>query len=142
MFMLNELLIKELSEQVGINTSDIQDIKDAEVYSINEVNTNKIWIDGKPIYRKVVNIENLPNRAEKQVAHGIANIENIIKVYGFANDGTRTIPLPFISVEITTGSTSASVYILANNTNITLGAYADRSAFSGYAILEYTKTTD
>lgn len=140
--MLNELLIKELSEQVGINTSDIQDIKDAEVYSINEVNTNKIWIDGKPIYRKVVNIENLPNRAEKQVAHGIANIENIIKVYGFANDGTRTIPLPFISVEITTGSTSASVYILANNTNITLGAYADRSAFSGYAILEYTKTTD
>ena len=140
--MLNELLIKELSEQVGINTSDIQDIKDAEVYSINEVNTNKIWIDGKPIYRKVVNIENLPNRAEKQVAHGIANIENIIKVYGFANDGTRTIPLPFISVEITTGSTSASVYILANNTNITLGAYADRSDFSGYAILEYTKTTD
>ena len=36
MFMLNELLIKELSEQVGINTSDIQNIKDADSYSTNE----------------------------------------------------------------------------------------------------------
>ena len=119
-----------------------EQVDNPEEYSTDEVKTNKTWIDDKPIYRKVVNIENLPNRAEKQVAHGIANIENIIKVYGFANDGTRTIPLPFVSVQITTGSASASVYILANNTNITLGAYADRSAFSGYAIIEYTKTTD
>lgn len=50
--MLNELLIKDLSDKVETNTSDIQGIKDAEVYSTSEIKTNKKWIDGKPIYRK------------------------------------------------------------------------------------------
>ena len=54
--MLNDLLIKELSDQVDLNTSDIQDIKDGEVYSTNEIKTNKIWINGKPIYRKVFDV--------------------------------------------------------------------------------------
>ena len=56
MFMLNELLIKELSSHVETNTSDIQKIKAAEIYSTSEIKTNKIWIDGKPVYRKVINI--------------------------------------------------------------------------------------
>ena len=52
MFMLNELLIKDLSEKVGTNTSDIKNIKDGEIYSTTEIRTNEIWKDGKPIYRK------------------------------------------------------------------------------------------
>lgn len=52
--MLNELLIKELSEQVGINTSDIQIIKDGEIYSTNEIKTNKKYKNGitKDVYRR------------------------------------------------------------------------------------------
>ena len=30
----------------------VNSIMDAEVYSTTEVKTNKVWIDGKPIYRK------------------------------------------------------------------------------------------
>ena len=32
-----------------------------DVYSTDEVKTNKVWIDGKPIYRKVVDCGALPN---------------------------------------------------------------------------------
>lgn len=53
--MLNELLIKELSEQVGNNTSEIQSMKDAEIYSTDEVKTNKKY-NNEPIYRRIIKI--------------------------------------------------------------------------------------
>ncbi len=53
--MLNELLIKELSEQVGNNTSEIQSMKDAEIYSTAEIKTNGIY-NNKPIYRRILTV--------------------------------------------------------------------------------------
>ena len=29
-------------------------LNDIDVYSTNEIKTNKVWVDGKPIYRKVI----------------------------------------------------------------------------------------
>lgn len=43
MFMLNELLIKDLSVQVDTNTSDIQNLKTANTYSTTE---KKSWYMG------------------------------------------------------------------------------------------------
>lgn len=80
MFMLNELLIKELSEQVGINTSDIQSIKDGEIYSTSEIKTNKIWIDGKPIYRKVIKDINVTGNMSEIISTGLSNV-NVINIY-------------------------------------------------------------
>ena len=37
-------------------------------YSMTEQNTGRLWIDGKVIYRKVVNLGSLPN-ATRGVAH-------------------------------------------------------------------------
>lgn len=31
----------------------INELKDAEIFSTTEVKTNKVWIDGKPIYRRI-----------------------------------------------------------------------------------------
>lgn len=129
--MLNELLIKDLSDKVDTNTSDIQDIKDAEVYSINEVKTNKIWIDGKPIYRKVINFGNLPNTTEKKVAHGLdTNICKIVNVSPIASNSSITISNGF----------NDEVYI--NGSNITWNTKSNRSTYTGYITLEYIKTTD
>lgn len=53
--MINDKLTKELQEQIAENEEEITKIKNGEVYSTNEVKTNKTWIDGKPIYKKVFN---------------------------------------------------------------------------------------
>ena len=55
MFMLNELLIKELSNQVETNASEIQNIKDGEIYSTSEIKTNKKYNKNgiiKDVYRR------------------------------------------------------------------------------------------
>ncbi len=61
-------------------------------YSTTEQKTGGVWIDGKPIYRKVVNFGALLNTANKTVAHNIANIDKIVKMFGnsvyvFASQG-------------------------------------------------------
>ena len=136
MFMLNELLIKELSEQVGINTSDIQSIKDAEVYSTSETNTGKKWIDGKPIYRKVIT-----STLTSTITHGIANINEIVN-------------LKAVSYNPNSGKYFAVPSVRPSYSNYEVGLFADVSTISlEYGsglpttmtfkiIMEYTKTTD
>lgn len=103
-------------------------------YSTSEINTGKKWIDGKPIYRKVIDLGALPNNTTKNIAHNIQDIEEIpeLNVIARNNLGGR------ISLRYD-GSTS-SVYATA--TNVVVTAAVDFSGFTGYAILEYTKTTD
>ena len=148
MFMLNELLIKELSEQVETNASDIQKMKDAEIYSTNEVKTNEKWIDGKPIYRKTIFISSLPNNTATQYSHGISNVDRIwsnqVKSFICWSNGNST-PFPYISM----GGQSASVIYNAmielraiGKTTFEIKTAWDRSDLSAYVTLEYTKTTD
>lgn len=95
------------------------------------------WINGKPLYRKVVNLGNLPNATSKSVSHGltIANV-NIVHFYGIAKYGNIYLNLPHCSVN----NTNDSMFIDGNN--ILIQCVENRSAFTGYCIIEYTKTTD
>ncbi len=130
--MLNELLIKELSNKVDINASDIQKINDAEVYSTSEIKTNKKWIDGKPIYRKVIDMGMLPNTTNKSVNHNLSNF-TMINVGGGAVNTTNNVFSPFSGF-------NDEVYV--TSTHVIWGTKANRTTLHGYVILEYTKTTD
>lgn len=136
--MLNELLIKDLSDQVDINTSDIQDIKDAEVYSTNEVKTNKVWSDGKPIYRKTFMFGAMPNASTKTINTNISNLNRTVKLYGmaFRSSDNRAMTIPDSSP-----GNEISCNIGGSDINIT--TTSDRSSFNdSHIIIEYTKTTD
>lgn len=89
-----------------------------------------IWIDGKPIYRKVVNMGNLPNNNTKSVKHGLSNFV-IRTINGAATNG---------SIHIGISGLNDEVYI--NKTDVIWGTKANRSSFTAYVVLEYTKTTD
>lgn len=95
------------------------------------------WIDGKLLYRKVVNLGNLPNATTKNVSHGltIANV-NIVHFYGIAKNGNTYLNLPHCSVN----NTNDSMFIDGNN--ILIQCVENRSAFTGCCIIEYTKTTN
>lgn len=132
MFMLNELLIKDLSEKVEINTSDIQSIKDAEVYSTSEVKTNKIWINGKPIYRKTVS-----GSIANSISHNLTNV-NFVNAYGYvASSSGAFLVLP--SLRITNSNFSIGFYVNSESIIFEKGSSASGTA---YITLEYTKTTD
>ena len=103
-------------------------------YSESEINTGKSWIDGKPIYRKVVHINGLPNSTTKIISHNIQSPKRFINVTGFAfrSSDNVNIALPY-------SHPTTPVTIYANSTNLVVETTSDRTAWDGYAILEYTK---
>lgn len=108
----------------------------ADVYDTYSTTETRIgtWIDGKPIYRKVVDFGALPNNSNKSVEHGITNLKTVTSIIGVANSSSYRLCLPYLG--------SASVFIDMDNNVITIAAGSDRSAYSARIIIEYTKTTD
>lgn len=127
-------------ENGAINASKIDFSTLGGNYSTTETNTNFTWIDGKPIYKKTVNFGTLPNAGNKKVAHGISNMDYVVKYEGmitYAGDNTfRQIP------HISPATITDQVLIEIDPTDIAAYTGTDRSTFSAIITIYYTKTTD
>ena len=106
-------------------------------YSTTEIDTGKKWIDGKKIYRKVINFGALPNATTKEINTDITNIDRVISISGYAYDGSNTfIPLPH------SNPNPVSLVFLKNTGKIQVQTTINRSSFTeSYIILEYTKSS-
>lgn len=110
-------------------------ISASQTYSTEEQLTGDYWIDGKPIYRRVINFGTLPNTTTKAVNISSYNIEKLISYRGMAYRSDAQIELPHYD----------KTYYIAvsydvNNSNINVYASNDRSSFKeSYLIIEYTK---
>lgn len=106
-------------------------------YSTAEQKTPFTWIDGKPIYKKTINIGALPNATSKNVLHGISTLGIMVDMRGvaFYSNGI-SLPLPFVAIS------QASISLNATSTDVVITTANDRSTASGYVTLYYTKTTD
>lgn len=119
--------------QTGTTHSKFQPV----IYSTEE-RCIGVWKDGKPLYEKTVDFGTLPNNTTKDVAHNIANVDNIWVFDGFVYDGNGN------SFQ-TNRPTNAFTYqweTKADRTNVSIQDFADFSAFSGFVVVRYTKTTD
>ena len=132
-------------EEIRQHIQDIDDesifvLKSDMAYSTEEKEVGT-WIDGKPIYRKVIDFGILPNSTNKEVQHNISNLQNFVKIDGIAirndNNFWQAIPLTYRSAD--TGYNTA---LTVTQSKVVITCDADRSMFNGYVILEYTKTTD
>ena len=112
-------------------------IDNTNTYSTDEIEIGK-YIDGKPLYRKVINIGNLPNSATKDVPHGIENLSAVITMKGYASDTNQILPISFTHAS----AIASQIQIYISEDNLKIVTSIDRSAATGYVILEYTKTTD
>ena len=106
-------------------------------YSTDEIDTGKTWIDGKKIYRKVVEFGALPNATSKDVAHGISNLDYIVSINTTARYNTNYISIPY--VDETTLANAISISI--RNTKIRISSGANQSMYTATVVIEYTKTT-
>lgn len=119
----------------------IDEVTISDVYSTSETKTNKIWINNKPVYRKLIDIGNLPNNDYKQINHNIENIDELVNVNAIAvSSGGYYFNIPFIGTPGLFSNTQ--IGIRANSVNIQIASTTDASTYTAYAILEYTKTTD
>ena len=111
-----------------------------DVYSTTETRTNKIWDNGKPIYRKVFRGYLTGTEGTTQsIAHGISNVDEFTFKEGFANSsaGGQEYPIPMYF-----GSTN---YISLRLTNENIYFNSTPTQFTNQPFrltLEYTKTTD
>lgn len=125
-------------EKLGVDGT-VYDIPtyQAPGYSIDEVDTGVTWLDGKKIYRKVISVGALPNATTKSVATGITNLGTMLKIYGVASTSAgAAIPLPFVDDAYVAGNILID-YQASGDVRIISGS--DKSAFTGYVVLEYTK---
>ena len=98
------------------------------VYSTDETDTGKKWINGKPIYRKVYS---------GNYSSGIilaVNVEDLVSASGWIGLTTNKTAFPF-------GSPSNYVSLSVNSQH-NIVTYANASYSNACIVVEYTKTTN
>ena len=122
--------------------NDVKDYVDnSNSYSTEEVKTGGTWIDGKPIYRKVVNFGALPNATSKNITFDNIYADTFVKVTVVAKSSSSgdAISIPYAAI----GTTSDSINYVVSNNMIRINTGTNYSSFDEcHFILEYTKTTD
>ena len=104
----------------------------ADIYSTNETKTNKVWIDGRPIYRKVIEAATSTN-----IDTTSWGIDTPLSCYGcavYTNDDTYTLPVFGNNREIYNWRLSPSQLICTS-------VGWDSSWINAKIVCEYTKTT-
>lgn len=106
-------------------------------YSTSELKTNKVWIDGKPVYRKVYTFQ-ATSQCNLLINHNLTNVDKMWINQGtsFLYNDNESLPLCWYY------STSDWGRAWLNTTQIRFRTGADIGTRTGYLVVEYTKTTD
>lgn len=111
------------------------------VYSTTETKTNKVWINGKPIYRKVCKIEGSSLTQNTRYNPNLTNIDELVYAGGTVcrKDGKwQILPTTYSSWEITFYDISSGQISI----NFSSSQWGTAKINYVYVIFEYTKTTD
>lgn len=133
----------ETVNQIEYNGT-LYNIKDAEaqkslVYSQNEIDTGKIWIDGKRVYRKVILLPTIAKSAAYRYDLTNLMVSTYIQIYGFTKVGDIYF-IPLLNSD--EKAASLNTYVSINNNELIIMNGAGREILSGHVVLEYTKTTN
>lgn len=124
--------------------------ENVDVYSTDETETFSQWIDGKPIYRKVIPIPAGPNVVPTTYPLNIASFGQLISLRGaMQSSGGDFFPLPYVEESMIGDPAfpdAISAKLIAaippsppDSLQLTPVAGSDYSHFSGYVVIEYTK---
>ena len=118
-------------------------VDNSNSYSTQEVKTGGTWIDGKPIYRKVLTAT-LQTDEQVLTIEISPQLKSVIKISGILSKGNVDFVIPY---SFTDGSTVFQIYTYCQGQNINI---VPRSSDGTYftagctvrVIVEYTKTTN
>ena len=128
---------EELENKPSINGVELvgnMSIWQPKDYSTDEQNTGVKWINGKPIYQKVVVFNNIPKNGD--IYFDVTNGENYMLITGKLSN---TIPFPYIHGSVP--SNNIGGFFDGDKWSLRSGSDAPNTV-SGFIIIQYTKTTD
>lgn len=133
----------EAVNQIEYNGA-LYNVKDAEaqkslVYSQNETDTGKIWIDGRKIYRKVILLPAIEKGKVYQNDLSSIMASTYITLYGFLQI-EKNLFIPLLDSDKEDSRSNVYISIKDNSLRVFTGAF--RQILSGFVVLEYTKTTN
>lgn len=112
-----------------------------DVYSTEESVVGK-WTDGRPVYRKVLNLTTPSTASSWQtLTTGISDLGTVVSAFGFttASSGSpKFVPIPYASPS----EANSSVMALNMNGTISMWVTGNKTGIPCCIVLEYTKTTD
>lgn len=110
-----------------------------EYYSTEETKTNKVWIDGKPIYRKVLEFSRTNQDSFNLGISPSPIVDKFVLIDGYIY-GNNNLQHGLYRV----GDTDQFRYYVGSKNDIIVmvGSSFPEAPFIGYFIIEYTKTTD
>ena len=122
--------------------SDKEKLKDevVDTYSTDEIKTNKVWINNKPIYRKVASFNVLSN--SQQVLHIYVENVDVIIEGKIILKGLDFCAIDQTHIDSTNNHISKWVFTIHNTDVSTTISKTIKNSGIYYVILEYTKTTD
>lgn len=121
------------------NAPSIRAVEDKLSYSLEEKHIG-YWIDGKPLYRKV--IQGVTGGASVTTLYDIAENIKVVDFRGQIDYPSEKLLLP---ISYTNRNAPIYSYINASSTMVKLGIIVPANEFKDknfFAIIEYTKTTD
>lgn len=127
-----------VTPSINVDGEEIYSKDNLEQYSTSEIKIGT-WIDGKPLYRKVINIGLVPNNTTTTIDVSNLNIDYLVDLKGMlkALNSVGFRPLPFA------GGGANDIRIDVNEGSLRIQTFSTWSGFTpNYVILEYTKTTD
>ena len=123
-----------------INGENAYKVYDNFSYSTTETVIGT-WIDGKPIYRKVLEFNNVPTGVTQR-NHGISNFDKLINYSGYYYNSTwGYIPIPAVTSDNITGYGIGVADFKSTTFWFNIGNLRS-STNEIKLIVEYTKTTD
>lgn len=114
-----------------------------DMYSTDEKMIGQ-WIDGKPLYQKVISFGALPNQTTKRVASGLTDeLVVFIEACAVSSAGSRLIPaVPDPTSAQASFTWGIAMEYDASTHEVIIQCGTDRSSYTGYVLLKYTKNTD
>lgn len=145
----NKIIKKYIDDKTSTNSKNIEELKESNIYSTEEKIVGK-WIDGKPIYRKVIEINSGLVSGENTINFSnISNLKEIVNINGNTKiqDSNRNMFWTPLCVYHPSDNNWRLSIMRINNNSMTyfIGAkYFEtvQKILSLRLILEYTKTTD
>lgn len=141
--------INALKAGVNANETNITNIKSAMSFLSTEVKTNETWIDGKPIYRRVLSAETTTHGEQVGIATNFTNEEISVIDNIWANKGKSFLKRPGGAIFLGVGLSSNDGFWFdirqINSARTLVNCMVGASIYSGstvYITIEYTKTTD
>lgn len=127
-----------------VATANIQDgaVTPAKIATATYSTTEQVigtWVDGKPLYRKTLNCGVGPNNGTVQTALNVTGAK-IHNLYGTGINSAGSA-LPVNSARPVDGI-SSSIGAYYNGAQIVIESGADRSGYTFYITVEYTKASD